>query len=195
MNDVIAIDGDLAIRRMRDHPDDYMLIVAWRSAPHVHEWWDPDEPPPDLAGAEAELRPSTRDSDPTTACIIEVGGLPAGFIQFYPWSSEGAYMSEVGITVPEGAWGLDIFIGDPAFLHRGIGSRAVLLLSDHLFRTQRATAVALATEATNTHAQAAYERAGMRVVREFEDTDHRGGQRVRSLLMIRDRPGGTADAR
>ncbi len=195
MNDVIAADGALAIRRMRDEPGDYALIVAWRSAPHVHEWWDPDEPPPDLASATAELRPSTRDSDPTTACIIEVDDRPAGFIQFYPWSSEGEYMSEVGITVPEGAWGLDIFIGETTCLHRGMGSRAVRLLSDHLFTKRGATAVALATEATNAHAQTAYERAGMRVVQEFMDTDHRDGRRIQSLLMIRDRPGGTTAAR
>lgn len=192
MNDVIAADGDLAIRRLRDEPDDYALIVAWRATPHVHEWWDPDEPAPDLATVAAELRPSTRGSDPTTACIIEVAGRPAGFIQFYPWASEAEYVKEVGISVPAGAWGLDIFIGDPACLHRGIGSRAVRLLSDHLFTTRGATAVALATEATNVHAHAAYERAGMRAAQEFVDTDRREGRRVRSVLMIRDRPGGTA---
>lgn len=195
MNDVIAAEGDLAIRRLRDEPDDYALIVAWRGTPHVHEWWDPDEPPPDLAAVAAELRPTTRASDPTTACIIEVDGRPAGFIQFYPWASEGEYMREVGISVPDGAWGLDIFIGEPACLHRGIGSRAVRLLTDQLFTNDGVSAVALATETTNTHAHAAYERAGMRAVQEFLDTDHRDGLRIRSLLMIRDRPGGTAAGR
>ena len=195
MKDVIAADGDLAIRRMGDEAADYALIAAWRSTPHVHEWWDPDEPPPDPAGAAAELRPYTQDSDPTIACIIEVDGLPAGFIQFYPWADEAGYMSEVGITVPDGAWGLDLFVGETAFLHRGIGSRTVRLLSDHLFANLGATAVALATEATNAHAQAAYLRAGLRVVQEFLDTDRRDGRRVRSLLMIRERPGGTAAGR
>jgi RimJ/RimL family protein N-acetyltransferase len=195
MKDVIAADGDLAIRRMRDEAADYDLIAAWRSAPHVHEWWDPDEPSPDSAGAAAELRPYMQGSDPTVACIIEVEGRPAGFIQFYPWAGEADYISEVGITVPDGAWGLDLFIGETAFLHRGIGSRAVRLLSDHLFANLGATTVALATEATNTHAQAAYVRAGMRVVQEFLDTDRRAGRRVRSLLMIRERPGGTAAGR
>jgi len=195
MNDVIGTDGNLAIRRMRDRTDDYDLIVGWRNSPHVREWWDPDEPPLDRAAAEAELRAATGDADPTTACIIEVGGEPAGFIQFYPWSSEARYLAEVGIGVPEGAWGLDIFIGEVAWLHRGIGSRAVRLLSDHLFEERDATAVALVTELGNTHAHAAYERAGMHAVREFLDTDHRGGQRVRSLLMIRHRHRGTAASR
>ena len=54
---------------------------------------------------------------------------------------------------------------------------------------------ALATEAGNLRAQVAYVRAGMRVVERFLDTDTRDGQRVESVLMIRDRPGGTAAAR
>ncbi len=195
MNDVIATDGDVAIRRMRDHPADYERIVEWRNRPHVREWWDPDDPPLTLDGATAEMRQRTEPADATIACIIEVDGRPAGYLQFYPWDEELEYLAEVGITIPSGAWGLDIFIGERSLVDRGIGSRAVRLISDHLFTEHGATAVALATEAGNLRAQAAYVRAGMRVVERFLDTDTRNGQRVESLLMIRDRPGGTAAAR
>ncbi len=112
-----------------------------------------------------------------------------------PRSDEHAYLAEVGIAVPAGAWGLDIFIGERSLMDRGIGSRTVRLISDHLFAERGATAVALATESENHRAQAAYLRAGMRIVERFLDTDTRGGQRVESVLMIRDRPGGTAGAR
>jgi RimJ/RimL family protein N-acetyltransferase len=178
VNDVIAADGDLVIRRMRDHVEDYERIVAWRNRPHVREWWDPDDPPLTLEAAIEELRAETQPSHPTAACIIEVSGTPAGYIQFYPWDGEQAYLGEVGITLPSGAWGLDIFIGEAALIDQGIGSRTVRLLSDHLFSDF-----------------AAYVRAGMRPVERFLDTDLRNGQRVESMLMIRDRPGGTADER
>jgi aminoglycoside 6'-N-acetyltransferase len=187
VNDVIAADGDLVIRRLRDHVDDYERIVAWRNRPHVREWWDPDDPPLTLEGAIEELRAETHPSHSTSACIIEVSGAPAGYIQFYPWDDEKPYLQEVGLTLPDGAWGLDIFIGEITLIDQGIGSRAVRLLSDHLFSELGATAVALATEAGNTRAQAAYVRAGMRPVERFLDTDLRGGQRVESILMIRDR--------
>jgi aminoglycoside 6'-N-acetyltransferase len=194
VNDVIAADGDLTIRRMRDDPDDYRRIVAWRNQPHVREWWDPDDPPLTLEGAIEELRPLTLPGDSNTACIIEFKGGPAGYLQFYPWDEEHEYLAEVGITITAGAWGLDIFIGDSSLVDQGIGSRTVRLISDHLFAEHNATAVALATEAGNGRAQAAYVRAGMRVVKRFLDTDTRDGQRVDSVLMIRDRPGGTAAA-
>jgi RimJ/RimL family protein N-acetyltransferase len=195
VNDVIAADGDLVVRRMRDHVEDYERIVAWRNRPHVREWWDPDDPPLTLEAAIEELRAETQPSHPTSACIIEVSGAPAGFIQFYPWDGEKPYLEEVGITLPDGAWGLDIYIGEMALVDQGIGSRTVRLLSDRLFSDHAATAVALVTEAGNTRAQAAYVRAGMRPVERFLDTDLRDGQRVESILMIRDRPSGTADAR
>jgi RimJ/RimL family protein N-acetyltransferase len=70
------------------------------------------------------------------------------------------------------------------------------VLSEYLFSQRGATAVALITEASNARAQASYRHAGMRVLGEpFRDTDMRGGQRVESVLMIRDRPGGTAGGR
>jgi RimJ/RimL family protein N-acetyltransferase len=195
VNDVIAADGDLVIRLLRDHIEDYERIVAWRNQPHVRQWWDPDDRPLTLEAAIEELRAGTQASHPTTACIIEVSGAPAGFMQFYPWDGEQRYLEEVGITLPDGAWGLDIYIGEPALIDQGIGSRAVRLLSDHLFSDRDATAVALVTEAVNSRAQAAYARAGMRSVERFLDTDLRNGQRVESIVMIRDRPSGTAAGR
>jgi aminoglycoside 6'-N-acetyltransferase len=196
MNDVIAADGDLVIRRVGDEPRDYELIVAWRNSPHVREWWDPDDPPLTLAGLRAELDAQIRGDDTTTSCIIEHSGEPVGFIQVYPWDAEEEYLAELGVTVPPGSWGLDIFIGKSGLEGTGVGARAVSVLSEYLFSQRGATAVALITEASNARAQASYRHAGMRVLGEpFRDTDMRGGQRVESVLMIRDRPGGTAGGR
>lgn len=195
VNDVIAADGDLVVRRMRDRVADYDLIVGWRNLPHVREWWDPDDPPLTVEAAMEEFRQADDPSNPTVVCIMERFGTPVGYLQFYPWDSEREYLEEVGLTLPPGAWGLDIFIGEAGLLGQGLGSRTVRLISDHLFAADGATAIALATEAGNARAQAAYVRAGMRPVRHFIDTDLRDGQRVESILMIRDRPGGTAGER
>jgi RimJ/RimL family protein N-acetyltransferase len=196
MKDVIAAEGDLAIRRVRDQDDDYGRLVDWRNSPHVREWWNPDEPPVTMARVIEELGLRGGGDDQTTPCIIELAAEPVGFIQFYPWAAEQAYLAEIGLSLPERAWGLDIFIGDSRLAGRGIGSRAVRLLSDQLFAEESATVVALITEATNARSHAAYRHAGMRLAGEpFLDTDSRAGQRVESILMIRDRPDGTAGER
>jgi aminoglycoside 6'-N-acetyltransferase len=194
MNDVIAAVGDLVIRRLR--VGDYERIMTWRNSAHVREWWDPDEPPLTMAALVVELDSQPDGDDTTTSCIIEHSGEPVGFLQFYPWDAEEEYLATIAVTVPHGAWGLDIFIGKPGLEGTGVGSRTVRLLSDHLFAERGATAVALITEATNARAQAAYHHAGMRVSGDrFQDTDTRGGQPVASILMIRDRPDGTAGER
>ena len=98
--------------------------------------------------------------------------------------------------MPEGAWGLDIFIGGARLAGKGIGSRAVRLLSDHLFAERGATAVALVTEAGNARAQAAYVRGGNARVGALSWTPtHALVSGSSRLLMIRDRPGGTAGGR
>ncbi|MHB8488082.1 MAG: GNAT family N-acetyltransferase [Candidatus Dormibacteria bacterium] len=196
MKHVITADGDLVIRGVRDHPDDLARIVAWRNSPHVREWWDPDDPLLTEAAAVEELGLRAGGDHETTSCIIELAGAPVGYIQCYPWDAEEAYLAEIGLSLPQGSWGLDVFIGDHLLAGRGIGSRAVSLLSDHLFTEESAAAVALITEVSNARAQAAYVHAGMRVSGgPFRDTDRRDGQPVESILMIRDRPGGTASGR
>jgi aminoglycoside 6'-N-acetyltransferase len=196
MNDVIAEGGGLVIRPVRQEAGDHDRIVAWRNAPHVREWWDPDDPPLTVGELRDELDAQIRGDDTTTSCIIEHAGEPVGFIQFYSWDTEEEYLAEIGVTLPPGSWGLDIFIGKPGLEGTGMGSRAVRVLSAYLFSQRGASAVALITEAGNARAQASYRHAGMRVLGEpFRDTEVRGGQRVESLLMIRDRPDGTTGGR
>ena len=182
---VIATDGDLAIRTMRDEDADYGLLVRWRAQPHVHEWWEPDNPAPDLETVRAHYGPRTRPEDPTTACIIELGGIPMGYLQFYRWLGWPEEAAAVEIEPDEDTFGIDLFIGEPAQIGRGLGTRAVSLICDHLERDLGATAVALTTESTNVRAQRAYEKAGFRKVREVLDTDTRDGQRIPSWLMVR----------
>ena len=182
---VLATEGDLALRTMRDDDADYGLLVRWRAQPHVHDWWEPDNPAPDLETVRDHYGPRARAEDPTTSCIIELDGTPIGYLQFYRWLGwpEEAEALEVGAD--EDTFGIDIFIGQPDLIGHGIGTRAVSLICEYLERQHGATAVALTTESTNLRAQRAYEKAGFRKVREVFDTDTRGGQWIRSWLMVR----------
>jgi aminoglycoside 6'-N-acetyltransferase len=175
----------MVIRRMRDEPADYERMVAWRNRPHVRMWWDPDDPPLDLPGAIQAYRPDTIPDAATTACIVEVNGSVAGYLQFYRWNDYDSGAKEMGFTPGPNWWGLDIFIGEPELIGRGYGARAVRLLSDFLCNSRGASAVALTTDMTNDRAIRAYEMSGF--VKQFEvlDTDTRGGARVRAWLMLK----------
>jgi aminoglycoside 6'-N-acetyltransferase len=179
---------------MRDDEGDYELIVRWRAQPHVHEWWEPDNPAPDLEEIRAFYGPRARAEDPTTPCIIELDDTPIGYLQFYRWLEwpEEAEALEVGADGT--TFGIDVFIGEARSIGRGIGTRAVSLICDHLERDRGATAVALTTESTNLRAQRAYEKAGFQKVHEVLDTDTRDGRRIPSWLMVR-APGSDAPSR
>lgn len=187
--DELAREGDLAIRRVRDDRTDFEQIVRWRNESHVAEWWNTDDEPAPMTLEHVASTHGPRDDEPWVMdCLITVGDRPVGFVQFYPWSEEADEAREVGIPDVHGSYGLDIFIGEPNLIDRGLGSRAVALLASHLFDERDATSVALLTPVGNERAHRAYEKAGFRKVTQTLDTDVVNGERRMSWLMVLDRP-------
>jgi aminoglycoside 6'-N-acetyltransferase len=184
---VLAQRGELLIRRMRDDAADYDLMVEWRNRPHVREWWDPDEPDLRFEGAVVEYRPYTDDESPSTACIIEFANRPIGYMQFYPWEPYEEEGRALDLLPNAGAWGLDMFLGEADLIGQGLGSAAVDALSEYLFEAQGASSVRLVAAIDNVRALHAYERAKFRRAIRVLDTDTRGGERVESWLMVRER--------
>jgi aminoglycoside 6'-N-acetyltransferase len=185
--EVLQREGDLLIRRMRPDPHDLELIVRWRAEPHVHEFWDPDEPPPDRDQVEREYVPSTVPGAPATGCIAELDGRPVGYIQFYRWAEDADEAAEIGLEVSDDAWGIDVYVGEPDLVDRGVGSRIVRLTCEHLEEARGAEEIVLLTEVINTRAQRAYEKAGFVKDGQVRDLDTRGGERVLSWVMRRRR--------
>jgi aminoglycoside 6'-N-acetyltransferase len=187
----LASDDDLSLRRMRDDSADYALIVRWRAMPHVHAWWDPDDPAPDMGEVMRHYHATTDPEHPTTGCIIQLRERAIGYLQFYRWADwthDPPAENESAVPLADDPWGIDLYIGEPEMLGRGIGSRAVSLVCRYLCESRGARAVILTTEVGNLRAQAAYERAGFRKVRQVLDTDTRGGKRVLCWLMRWDGP-------
>jgi aminoglycoside 6'-N-acetyltransferase len=180
-------DAEISVRPMRDDPDDYALIVRWRAQPHVHDWWDPDVPPPTYDEVVGTYGPRSRIDETTTSCIIERDGQPIGYVQFYLWASSPAEARAMDVTVDDATFGLDIFIGEPDQVDRGVGTRVVDLLCRYLENERGASGIALTTELENRRAQRAYEKAGFHKTKEVLELDTRDGRRVRSWLMERRR--------
>ena len=185
--DELARDADLAIRRMREERADYELFVRWRNEPHVAEWWNTDEDPNPMTLGHVVLEYGPQSDPWVSKCFITLDDRPIGFVQFYPWAAEADEAREMGVPDPDSSYGLDIFIGEPNAVGRGLGSRVVELVARHVFETLDATNVALLTPVGNERAHRAYENAGFRKVRRTRDTDVVNGVRRMSWLMVRDR--------
>lgn len=102
--------------------------------------------------------------------IAEADGVPIGVMQIIdPRHEETHYWGEV----PEGLRAIDIWIGEPAYRGRGLGSEMMRLAHQRCFAATDVTAIIIDPLASNERAIRFYQRLGYRPVdrRLFADVD------------------------
>jgi aminoglycoside 6'-N-acetyltransferase len=103
--------------------DDFPVLSAWLSRPHVQQWW----PEAFDAGAiEERYQPVLDGTDPTECFVVECDGVAIGFIQRYLLmdNPEWGRILAVAGTPADGA-GIDFFIGDEMLIGVGIGPKMI----------------------------------------------------------------------
>ena len=137
-------------------------LAAWAQAPHVARWWG--EPATQL---EAALRRPVGGGD----ALIVADGAPVGYVRWERPAREE--LEAAGLSeLPAGTVDIDIAIGEADYLGRGIGSRALAEVVERLAADQGVPAIILATSVENAAAIRAFEKAGFRRRRTFEDGEH-----------------------
>jgi RimJ/RimL family protein N-acetyltransferase len=138
-------------------------MYHWLSLPHVARWWCATEPitPAQVA---SKYLPRIAGTVPTRCFIIQHAATPIGFIQTYRLADYPDYARQVGVDEP--AAGVDLFIGEAAFLHRGLGApipRA--FLRQIVFAQPGIVRCIIGPAVSNAAAIRAYEKAGFRYLR------------------------------
>ncbi len=154
-------DGTLGFRPVT--PTDYPLLLGWLRAPHVRKWWgDPEE---ELG----LIRNMVEGRDSTRPYLIELGGKPVGYIQawFIADNLDQAGEHPWVAQLPVDAVGVDLTIGDPALLSRGIGSAALEAFTRRLRAEGNATVV-IDPDPANARAVRAYRKAGFHPIPRLE---------------------------
>lgn len=127
-------------------------LREWLAAPHVSRFWGDAEP--NVA--------TVRRRDPRSHALILADGEPVGYVCWQKPSSRE--LQDAGLAdLPAGLVDIDMLIGDPLYLGRGIGPRALRLLFERLARTGVLVA-GLGTSAENRAAIRAYEKARLQAV-------------------------------
>ncbi len=121
------------------------LLAEWLARPHVSRWFGAAAPMTDEPGAGAVV----------VLCDRE----PAGYLC---WRRVGRdALDALGLhDVPAGSIDLDIFIGDERMTGRGIGKRALGLLTAQLSLAGDVPLFGLTTQLENVAAQKAFAKAG-----------------------------------
>jgi aminoglycoside 6'-N-acetyltransferase len=140
---------------------DLPLLRGWLREPHIREWWG--EPEVELS----YIRDMVEGRDSTRPFIFSVDGRPAGYIQYWfvghhqnaAWIADHPWLAEL----PADAIGVDLSIGEPGMLSRGIGSAVLRAFVERLVGQGHRTVV-IDPDPGNKRAVRAYEKAGFRPV-------------------------------
>jgi aminoglycoside 6'-N-acetyltransferase len=181
MRRTVTSEGVFAIRAMEDAPEDYALIARWLSNPRVLEFYEGRDHPFTLEMVFDDFNPKVMGEEGVAPCILEYEQKPVGYLQFYPVEEEGRQeyrWDREGIT-----YGLDLFIGEPDYWNRGIGTALVRLLLSYLFTNRDADWVILDPHVDNARAIRTYEKCGFQKIKVLPRHEWHEGQYVDCWLM------------
>jgi aminoglycoside 6'-N-acetyltransferase len=140
--------------------DDLPLMHRWLQEPHVLEWWWGGVAPP-YEAVTAKYGPRIRGEEPTDPYLLLFMDQPIGYIQAYMIRDYPEYAAIVDTDA--GAAGVDLFIGEDAYLHKGLGSYILrAFLRAVIFGAGDATSCVIGPSETNRIAIRAYKKAGFR---------------------------------
>jgi aminoglycoside 6'-N-acetyltransferase len=188
VEDVVARDGDLVVRLMRDETSDYELMSRWLSDERVLEFYDGRDKPLSVEGAREKYGPRSRGEGSVASCILELAGKPIGYLQFYRTDDFDEWRTLLGLAPEPARYSIDIFIGEPELWNLGLGTRALRSVLDHLFGDRHASAVVITPFAWNERAIRCYEKAGFRKVRLMPEVELHEGKLQDEWLMVAEPP-------
>ena len=129
--DILARRADVAIRRLQNTDEDMALLLKWLTDPQVVSRVYAEGAPWTDGKIRRAFAGKTRPTG-TAGCIILRGDAPVGYLQFYPVRRDSYAASTFAQSQMKGAYGVDMFIGEPGLWRKGIGGKALLALEEHL---------------------------------------------------------------
>jgi RimJ/RimL family protein N-acetyltransferase len=150
--------GKIAFRRLEEK--DLPLMHRWLNTPHVSEWWNIDgNHRPSLEEVVQHYSPRIKGKEPVDVYLIIYDDKPIGMIQSYKLDD----FHQVEFKLKQNCGGIDIFIGEEKFIHRGLGSRIMRkFLKDNVFTDYDVPCCIVDPEPKNKAAIKAYSKTGFR---------------------------------
>jgi len=145
--------------KVLDPQRDLPLLERWLRSLHVVRWWGtPDQHLTALG---------QRSTD--THALITADGRPVGYLCWQRLSREEIEAAEL-TDLPEDLVDIDILIGEPDYLGCGVGPKALVLLLGRL-RSEGVGFAGVGTSDSNHVAIRAYEKAGFRFFKAFDEPE------------------------
>jgi len=137
----------------------------------VRRWWNDDPTETDYPrGTIEEWMQAVRGADPTDMFVIHMDGQPIGVIQSYRVDSYPDYVAEVG-PLPAPAFSLDVFIGEPDLIGKGIGPALLRAFMPLAFERYGLDYAVIGPARKNVAAIRSYEKVGFRYLKDYREDD------------------------
>lgn len=174
----ITESGDILIRLMEDTDVDYQLMTKWLSDPRVYEFVHGKSK--NINHVHKHYRPRILKNESIYSCFIEYKSLPVGYIQYFDIKK---YEKEYELTNTKDIWAIDIWIGEPEYWDKGIGTLSIKLSMKYIFRTLKAKKIIIDPHLDNPRAIHVYEKVGFSKVKILMKHEMHGHKKVDCWLM------------
>jgi aminoglycoside 6'-N-acetyltransferase len=142
--------------------DDMPLLYKWLHNPGVARWWVPM--PESVTELEQKYGPRVHGEERVDCYVMEYDCEPIGFIQTYRLDTDPDYAA--ALDVDPHAAGVDLYIGEDAYQHRGFGPVLLRKFVDRVvFADPSISCCVIGPAVSNTAAIRAYEKAGFKHVK------------------------------
>jgi len=145
------------VRLRTFEPADLERLARWLREPHVARWY---------ARPEADLAWATTPPSGGAQSIVVSDGSDVGYLR---WQRvDRGMLDRLGLPeIPSNSVDADILLGQEG-VGRGLGPAALRALTFEIRRDPGVPLIGLTTELGNTRAHRAFEKAGFRIVRQYE---------------------------
>lgn len=151
---LITQSQNIKIRLLLDEDD--QLLTRWLSDPVVLQYYEGRDRPHDLALVRKHFY---EDRDRIISGIIQYRDQDIGYIQTYLIDQEErelyGYKDNHDVI-----YGMDQFIGEPAYWNKGIGTELITLMIAYLIEEKQANRIVMDPQAWNERAIHVYEKCG-----------------------------------
>jgi len=145
---------------------DLLNLHKWLNTPHVIASYE--KKPSTFEEVKSKYLTRITGEDPTQSFVIIYDKKPIGYIQKYLVSDD----PELKNYVKGKSAGLDLFIGEPLYVHRGLGQQILkAFFKKHVFDDKNIESCIVDPLISNASAIRAYEKSGFKHFKTTEDQD------------------------
>jgi len=146
---------------------DLDLMYKWYHADFVNKWYDKEIPDWTHEQIENKYIPYIQGQKPVDGYIILYNDIKIGYVQTYLLKDYPEY--DQIVQAGEGAAGLDLFIGERDYAHKGLGSVIILeFLRNIIFTDSNIKKCIIGPEPKNIVAIKSYQKVGFKYVKTIQ---------------------------